>query len=111
VRIFQLLSNTYSFLKLHRIVVLIVSVIIVGSVFSIFMAARRANIEPTFVLSGRSARKVTMDEGLPPRQLKPWGINPFRDILKEREIERKKREEAFAALDELDAMAKGKGNG
>jgi hypothetical protein len=91
------LSAAYSFLCLHRLVVLIICVVVLGSVFSIYILARGRTVEPVLDSPPRIAVKVIWPEGLPPRTLKPWGTDPFRDVLKEMEAARKKAAKAAAA--------------
>ena len=90
----QFLSQAYSFLLLHRMVVLIVGIIILGSIFSIYMLARGEKIEAPLTSPPRKAPKVTLEPGLPQRTLKAWGVDPFRDVLREMKIEEEKRLEA-----------------
>lgn len=104
----ELLMSAWSFAKLHRLVVLIGAVIVLGSVLSLVIILRGYHVEPTFIPVHRGPPKVTIEEGLPARTLKKWGADPFRDVIREMELaEQKRREEAERkAREEADRKAK-----
>ena len=80
-----------SFLRLHRLVVLISTIVILASILCVHslwprpIAAVEPGVAPPVNIS------IHVDPGLPPRPLKPWGPDPFRNILKEMEIARRKQ--------------------
>ena len=92
-----LLASAISFLRLHRVLVLIICVIIAGSIFSVYMLVREHVMEPTFASSNRRTTRVSIAPTLPPKPLKKWGPDPFKDVIKEMEIARQKAAALAAA--------------
>ncbi len=105
-RVAEFLSSTWSFLKLHRIVILMICAIIAGSIFSIYMLLRGHVMTPTFADVPRRPTRVSIPPVLPHKPLAAWGEDPFKDVVKEMEIAKKKAAAAVAAKAAEDARKK-----
>ena len=91
----EFLTPVISFVKHHRVVTLVVVLIIAGTIFTLVVLPSPA-VEPTFGGTPRSSQKIPEPKEYPPKTLRAWGVDPFRDVLRDREEERRKREEEEA---------------
>lgn len=85
-------SAVYTFVWLHRLVVLMAAVVVM-SVFSIYLMAREVPKEVNFTRRPRHVPEDITQEVLPPKPLDPWGEDPFKDVLYHEELTRRKAQE------------------
>lgn len=91
----EFLAPVVSFVTQHRVVSLVVVLIIAGTIFALVFLPSPA-VEPTFGDVPRHAPGIPEPREYPPKTLKEWGVDPFRDVLRDREEERKRQEEEAA---------------
>ncbi len=98
----EFLAPVVSFVTQHRVVSLVVVLIIAGTIFTLVVLPSPA-VEPTFGDVPRHAPGITEPREYPPKTLKEWGVDPFRDVLRDKEDERKRREEEAALREKAEA--------
>lgn len=91
----EFLVPVISFVRRHRLVTLVVILILAGTIFALVILPSPA-VEPTFGDVPRHAPRIPEPKEYPPKTLKAWGVDPFRDVLRDREEQRKKQEEEEA---------------
>jgi hypothetical protein len=87
------LVKAQAFILLHRLVALIAGVIILCSILLVIILSPSREVELDSGPLAIKPPRISLDEGLPARTLESWGVDPFRDVLKDMETARLKREE------------------
>jgi hypothetical protein len=98
----EFLMPVVSFVRHHRVVTLVVVLIVAGTIFALVILPSPA-VEPTFGDTPRPVQRIPKPKEYPPKTLRTWGVDPFRDVLRDREEERRKREEEEAKRAEEEA--------